>query len=140
MSVAYCAVLLLGLPLAPRRVRVHYATHREAAAVTAARLCAAAAAPLWATRAAGLPLRQALSGGWLGRLPLLALVVRWPLHAFITLLSFLLTLPTGAPGLFSLRLAMVLLNVLIIAAFERVSRSHFLAARAATKRKLFKLA
>ncbi len=127
-------MLLLGLPLAPRRARAHYATHREAA-VAATRLCAAAAAPLWVTHAAGLPLRQALSSGWLGRIPLLALVVRWPLHAFITLLSFLLTLPWSAAGFVSLRFAMALVNVLVIAAFERVSRSHFLAARAATKRK-----
>jgi hypothetical protein len=100
------------------------------------RLGAAACAPLWVARSTAVPLRQALFGGWLGRIPLLGLFVRWPLQAAVTLLSFFMTMPTGVPGF--LRCCLGLLNVLVVLAFERTSRMHFLAAKTRAKTRVAK--
>jgi hypothetical protein len=121
-----CCALLLLLPLAPPRARALYASSREPH-IAGVRLVAAAAARLWSTGA------NPLSGGWMGRLPLLSLAVRWPLHALLTALSFLLSLPSGADALVGMRVALALLNVAVIMSFERASREHFTSARARAK-------
>jgi hypothetical protein len=55
--------------------------------------------------------------------------VRWPLHAAVSLTSFALTLSAGASGVLWLRVACVLADAAVIAAFERSSRAHFVARR-----------
>ncbi len=69
----------------------------------------------------------AIRGGWLGRIPLLGLFVRWPLHAGLTGAAFALSSLAGARGALSLRVAFGALNVAILAAFEAASRAHFAA-------------
>jgi hypothetical protein len=123
-----CCGLLLLLPLAPPRARARYASFREAN-IAVVRLVAAAAATLWSRSTDANP----FSGGWMGRLPLLSLAVRWPLHALLTALSFLISLPSGADALVGMRVAFALLNVAVIMFFERASREHFAAVRSRAK-------
>jgi hypothetical protein len=137
LQLAYCAALLLlalALLTSARAARWH-GRHREAL-VAAVRLGAAAAAPLWASTqnggAASL-FQAAATGGWMGRMPMLALCVRAPLHAALTGASFAMTLPGGAAGALRLRGTASLLNAVIVFAFERDSRAHFAADAAAAE-------
>jgi hypothetical protein len=141
LQLLYCVLLLLALPALCRRAPAWYVPWREHV-IIAVRLGAAYAAPLWvgpppvalarvararSSRAAAFGVLTA--GGWLGRLPLLALPVRWPLQAAVSAASFLLVLPRGANAAVAPRSWATALNVAIVFAFERSSRSHFAANR-----------
>jgi hypothetical protein len=141
LQLLYCLLLLLALPALCRRAPAWYVPWREHV-IIAVRLGAAYAAPLWvgppavalgrvararSSRAAAFGVLTA--GGWLGRLPLLALPVRWPLQAAVSAASFLLVLPRGANAAVGPRSWATALNVAIVFAFERSSRTHFAANR-----------
>ena len=57
------------------------------------------------------------------------LPVRWPLQAAVSAASFLLVLPRGANAAVGPRSWATALNVAIVFAFERSSRTHFAANR-----------
>jgi hypothetical protein len=84
-----------------------------------------------ATRAPAAPPPAGYTGGWLSRFPLLFVTVRWPLHAAISAASFTITLAAGARGALTLRMLCAVVDACVIAAFERSSRAHFAARRAA---------
>ena len=149
----YCALLLLLLPALARRAPGWYVPRREAV-IAVVRLGAACAAPLWvgppappAGRSGGDCHRAqradafdaVITGGWLGRLPLLALPVRWPLQAAVSAASFAFVLPQGVTGAARARGWATALNAAVVFAFERSSRAHFAAARAAADAKAGKL-
>ena len=153
LQLLYCAVLLVVLPVLARHVPGWYVPHREAI-TSAVRLGAAWASPLWVGPPAAPPAHAggscqrsqradafaaAITGGWLGRLPLLALPSRWPVQAAVSLVSFALVLPRGVTGAVRARGWATALNAAVVFAFERSSRAHFAAARAAADAKTRKL-
>ena len=97
-----------------------------------ARIAAAAAAPVW-LRQGALTVAPGYSGGWLSRFPLLFLGVRTPLHTAISIASFSLTLSAGNTGRMVMRVGWAVVDIAIFGWFERSSRAHFLAVRAAAK-------
>ena len=105
--------------------------NREAVIVLV-RLAAAAAAPVWMRRGA-LAEAPGYSGGWLSRFPLLFLAVRLPLHVAISIASFWLTLSAGNLGRLGTRVSWALIDVVIKAWFESVSRVHFAVTAAARR-------
>jgi hypothetical protein len=108
--------------------RFFYLRRREAV-ITAVRLAAALAAPVWLRRGASST-APGYSGGWLSRFPLLFLAVRAPLHTAISVISFALTLGAGNTGRMGMRVSCAVIDIVIKAWFERSSRAYF-AARAA---------
>ena len=156
LQLLYCLLLLLLLPALARRAPGWYVPRREAV-ISAVRLGAAWAAPLWLTAQPAQSwvahsdgachprslradaFAAVITGGWLGRLPLLALPVRWPLQAAVSLGSFALVLPRGVTGAVRVRSWATALNAAVVLAFERSSRAHFAAARAAAGAKAGKL-
>ena len=128
---AKCALLLLLLPALTMLRTAWYMRNREAVIVVV-RLAAAAAAPVWMRRGA-LAEAPGYSGGWLSRSPLLFLAVRLPMHVAISVVSFWLTLSVGNLGRLGMRVSWALIDVVIRAWFESVSRGHFAVKAAALR-------